>query len=99
MGHLGREGLDEAAVRRFRERREPVGECASCFRYPACIRLKMCEESRECFPEMRAQWLGATREGMLAVYDSAGAPEADGGLCALPRAVLDDVQEREEATR
>lgn len=78
VGHLGREGLDEAAVRRFRERREPVGECASCFRYPACIRLKMCEESRECFPEMRAQWLGATREGMLAVYDSAGAPEGDG---------------------
>ena len=78
VGHLGREGLDEAAVRRFRERREPVGECATCFRYPACIRLKMCEESRECFPELREQWLDATREGMLAVYESEAAPEPDG---------------------
>ena len=78
VGHLGREGLDESVVRRFRERHAPTVECDACFRYPECIRLKMCEESRECFPETRAQWLDSLREGMLTAYESEGAAEGDG---------------------
>ncbi|MGN0578940.1 MAG: radical SAM protein [Ruminiclostridium sp.] len=62
VGHIDSEELDDNMVQSFRETREQLEDCADCFYYPACIRLKKCLEQKECFPEMRED----TRQSILA---------------------------------
>lgn len=70
VGHIDKDGLDEVMVRSFREERAPIAECDTCFYYPECIRLKKCEEQRECFLEMRMEYKQDMLEGMQAVYEA-----------------------------
>lgn len=61
VGHIDREELDEQVIRRFRETQPLLEACSTCFRYPGCIRLKMCQEQDDCFEETREQ----SRESLL----------------------------------
>ena len=68
VGNLDSEILDEDTQKRFSETREAIKDCTTCFYYPRCIRLKICEEMKECFPEMREDYLQKTRASMQTVY-------------------------------
>lgn len=68
VGHIDREGLDARVVQSFREEWASIEACGSCFFYPECIRLKKCEEQRECFPEMQDKVRQDTLDGMEKTY-------------------------------
>lgn len=68
VGNLDSGELDAAVLKRFSETREPVEECAKCFEYPQCIRLKMCREEEECFSESRELRLRLLVDSMRADY-------------------------------
>lgn len=68
VGRLEDEMPDADAVQRFRETREPIEACAECFYYPECIRLKMCAETKECFPELREENLQSLIGSMRTAY-------------------------------
>jgi len=70
VGHIDKEELDEVMVQSFREQRTAMAECETCFYYPECIRLKKCEEQRECFSEVREEHRQKILEGMQAAYEA-----------------------------
>jgi len=70
VGHIDKEGLDEVMVQSFREQRPAIAECEQCFYYPECIRLKKCEEQKECFLEDREEHRQRVLEGMQAAYET-----------------------------
>lgn len=53
IGHLDSPERDQAVLASFRERCEELPECAACFYYPECIRLKQCAEIAPCIPPER----------------------------------------------
>ena len=69
-GTIDGEGLDAEVVRRFRECREDIPECAGCVIYPECVRLKQCPSSERCYPETREQTRRKILHAMLNTYDA-----------------------------
>lgn len=70
IGHIDSDDCDEAMVERFRECHEEVEACATCFDYPNCIRLKLCEDYTYCYPEARDDRLNKIRQSMLKTYQN-----------------------------
>ena len=70
FGHIDSEEHDEAILRKFKERRAVIDACATCFYYPQCIRLTMCEpEPTICTPGKQQYRLSAMRETMKYEYE------------------------------
>ena len=69
VGHIDSEVLDDKMVQSFRETWEQIDDCADCFYYPACIRLKKCIELKECFPEMREDTRRSILDSMQETYE------------------------------
>ena len=67
FGHIDSEERDEAIIRKFKERRAEIEACATCFYYPQCIRLVMCEKYF-CSPEYQQEHLHETMEAMKYEY-------------------------------
>ena len=67
-GHIDSEERDEAIIRKFKERRAEIEACATCFYYPQCIRLVMCEKYF-CSPEYQQEHLHETMEAMKYEYE------------------------------
>lgn len=53
IGHLSSEGKDQKTISSWRERVPAEPECANCFFYPHCIRLKKCSSMTICRPYVR----------------------------------------------
>ena len=70
IGHIDSDDRDEAMVERFRECHEEIEACATCFDYPNCIRLKLCEDNAYCYPETRDSRLNKIRQRMLKTYQN-----------------------------
>lgn len=70
IGHIDSDDCDEAMVERFRECHEEIEACATCFDYPNCIRLKLCEDNAYCYPEARDDRLNKIRQSMLKTYQN-----------------------------
>ena len=68
FGHIDSEERDEAIIRKFKERRADIEACATCFYYPQCIRLVMCEK-HFCSPEYQQEHLHKTMEAMKYEYE------------------------------
>ena len=68
FGHIDSEERDEAIIRKFKERRAEIEACATCFYYPQCIRLVMCEKYF-CSPEYQKEHLHETMEAMKYEYE------------------------------
>lgn len=68
MAHIDREGFDADVVASWKERAEELPECANCFYYPACIRLKKCAVSNACFRQVREHLLRSTQLSMIQEY-------------------------------
>ena len=68
FGHIDSEERDEAIIRKFKEHRADIEACATCFYYPQCIRLVMCEK-HFCSPEYQLEHLHETMEAMKYEYE------------------------------
>ena len=68
FGHIDSEERDEAIIRKFKERRAEIEACATCFYYPQCILLVMCEKYF-CSPEYQQEHLHETMEAMKYEYE------------------------------
>lgn len=53
IGHLDQQGINQEMVDCFRETRDEINACSTCFFYPNCIWLKLCEDSPHCYEEER----------------------------------------------
>lgn len=70
IGHIDSDDCDEAMVKCFRECHDEIEACATCFDYPNCIRLKLCEDNAYCYPETRDDKLNKIRQSMLKTYQN-----------------------------
>jgi len=68
FGHIDSEERDETIIRKFKEHRADIEACATCFYYPQCIRLVMCEK-HFCSPEYQQEHLHKTMEAMKYEYE------------------------------
>ncbi|MBQ3504165.1 MAG: 4Fe-4S cluster-binding domain-containing protein [Oscillospiraceae bacterium] len=69
IGHIDKEGFDQAVVNSWKERIPEVPECAECFYYPDCVTLKKCASGSVCFPLQREEYLRKTKREMLTEYE------------------------------
>ena len=69
FGHIDSEERDEAILRKFKERRPDIEACATCFYYPQCILLTMCEIDVGCTPEYHQERLHDIKESMKYKYE------------------------------
>ena len=69
FGHIDSEKHDKTVLRKFKERLADMDACATCFCYPQCIRLVMCEDEFDCTPGKQQYHLSAMRETMKYEYE------------------------------
>ena len=69
FGHIDSEERDEAILRKFKERQADIEACATCFYYPQCILLTMCEIDVGCTPEYQQEHLHDIKESMKYEYE------------------------------
>lgn len=69
FGHIDSEERDEAILLKFKERQADNEACATCFYYPQCILLTMCEIDVGCTPEYQQEHLYETMESMKYEYE------------------------------
>lgn len=70
IGHIDREGFDEAVAKSWKETTAPIPECATCFYYPSCILLKKCANRNKCFLQHRQERLRKTQRQMVCQYQA-----------------------------
>ena len=68
IGHIDREGFDQAVVSSWKERIPKIPECAECFYYPSCQQLKKCVYTSVCFEQLRRNHRRKTEQAMLWEY-------------------------------
>ena len=85
FGHIESEEREKAILRKFKERPADMEACATCFFYPQCIRLIMCDGVM-CTPEKQREHLHTTMESMKYEYkrylkknDNVNDPSTDSG--------------------
>lgn len=70
VGHIDREGFDQKTVASWKERMPEIPECAECFYYPECIKLKKCSTESLCYAQFRRGKLRATQRRMVNEYNN-----------------------------
>ena len=53
VSHVEHEEWDDKTISSFRETHPEIEACATCFNYPNCVRLRLCEYDRNCYQEER----------------------------------------------
>jgi len=86
IGHIDREGFDASVVASWKERTPEIPECAECFYYPECIKLKKCANASVCYRQFRQQRLRSTQRAMVNEYEkwknqTNAEDEDDAGFC------------------
>ena len=69
VGHIGNENRDTLMTDIFKETRDEIDACATCFSYPNCFWLKLCKDSPNCYQEEREHKHRKLRQGMLRAYN------------------------------
>lgn len=69
IGHLDREGFDAKMVASWKQLMPEIPECADCFYYPECFRLKKCINESVCYPVFRRRQKEKVRRRMLNTYE------------------------------
>ena len=69
IGHIDREGFDQAVVDSWKERVPEIPECAECFYYPQCMQLKKCASGSVCFEHLRREHRRQVERQMLNEYN------------------------------
>lgn len=68
VGHVGNEEWDTQMMANFKETRDEIDACATCFNYPDCIWLKLCEDNPNCYQEERDHKFKRLRQSILRAY-------------------------------
>lgn len=68
IGHIDSTSFDKAVVESWRERTPEVSECAECFYYPQCIRLKKCSSDSICYAQDISSKLRRIKRRMVNEY-------------------------------
>lgn len=69
VGHIENENRDNLMTDYFRETRDEIEACTTCFNYPNCIWLKLCDDSPNCYQEEREHKYRKLRQSMLRAFD------------------------------
>lgn len=70
IGHIDREGFDEEVVASWKERTPEIPECAGCFYFMDCVKLKKCSNSSACYRQFREEQLRNTQRAMINEYEN-----------------------------
>ena len=70
IGHIDREGFDSTVIASWKERIPTIPECAECFLYPECIKLKKCSNESMCYRQFRRDKLRTTQRRMVNEYEN-----------------------------
>lgn len=68
IGHIDKEGVDAKVVASWKERTPEIPECAQCFYFMDCVKLKKCSSTSVCYRQFREEKLQRTQRAMLATY-------------------------------
>ena len=68
IGHIDSDEWDQEVVRQSREYWEEIPECDTCANYPRCYRLKICDNTKFCFKELRENIIASVRNQMIHLY-------------------------------
>lgn len=68
IGHIDREGFDKEVQASWKELSPEIPECADCFFYPECLKLKKCTVSSSCFRHGREYILRDVKQSLLYEY-------------------------------
>lgn len=68
-GHIDQEGFDETTVTRWKETMPEIPECAECFYFLDCVKLKKCPNGRDCYRQYRQERLRNVQYKMLCTYE------------------------------
>lgn len=69
IGHIDKEGFNAEMVASWKEKMPEVPECAKCFYYLDCIKLKKCTSSSVCYRHFREEKYKDTQRAMLCEYE------------------------------
>lgn len=69
VGQIGSEEWDTQMMDDFKETRDEIDACATCFNYPDCIRLKQCEDNPNCYLEEREHKFNKLHQSMIRALD------------------------------
>lgn len=69
IGHIDHGTFDTATVMSWRETMPEIPECAECFYYLDCVKLKKCVTGRDCYRQLRQEHLRKTQRKMLCSYE------------------------------
>jgi len=68
VGHIDNQKWDIQMLQNFRETRDEINACATCFYYPNCIWLKLCEDKPNCYHEERDHQLFKLHQSIIRTY-------------------------------
>lgn len=68
VGHIESEDFNTQMIDNFRLTRKEISACATCFNYPNCIWLKLCEDHPNCYQEERDYQHGKVCRSILRAY-------------------------------
>lgn len=68
IGHIDKEGLDTNKQEEFKACNDEIDACATCFYYPNCVWLKICEDVPYCYQEERDNYLHNIHQRLLKAY-------------------------------
>lgn len=68
VGHIKDLNLDKQMKESFLETYDEISACATCFNYPNCIWLKLCQSKTHCYEENRNHDILKLRQSILRAY-------------------------------
>lgn len=77
IGHVDNTVLNSKVQIEFKVCRDEIEACATCFLYPNCIRLKICEDESNCYQEERDSHFQKLHQNILKSYYSFKDKEQD----------------------
>ena len=69
IGHIENKDRDTEMVEKIKEIRDKIDACATCFNYPDCVWLKICQDNPNCYQEERDHKLHQLRQSMIRAFD------------------------------
>lgn len=69
IGHIAQEGFGAEMVASWKEQMPEIPECAGCFYFLDCIKLKKCSSSSVCYQGYRAERRKVTQRAMRNEYE------------------------------
>ncbi len=69
IGHIDKEGFDADMIASWKEQMPEIPECAGCFYFLDCVKLKKCSSSSVCYQGYREEHRKVTQQTMRNEYE------------------------------